>query len=265
VIVHSQSVEVTFPAVHRALLRARIQASPAGCTVWTKDLDRNGKDDVIVASFDDGVDTTVTVILIDERNLPVPWTVSGRFRTDLKGIAELVDTDHDHLTEIVVPNRSHASWPSIPYWTLYKFRNASVIRSDGMYSTMRFPLLGRGLTPKDASDDLSITVRGDTGFRQGVLLAVEPKSCGVELPNSTGCAVSRVRVSEQASSGAQLPSAWIIPQMLVIEPKADYREVYLTPAEGTIALGRLVGQRIRWRTMGRVENGAYVVILTVVP
>lgn len=245
-------------------LTNRIPASPAGCDVWTRDLDSNGRTDLLIATFNNGVDVTLTVLLFDASGKAVPWVVDGPLNTHRNGIEELVDEDRDGRAEIVLPSHGSEGGLRELDWTLYRFRDSSVERFDGHYGARRFPVLSKGSTLSKLAD-LTVRIARSASAKSGTIRAVDPRTCGIPL-ESKECQFDWIQLADVSLEGASGGKHRIrIPEMAVVEEEKGRRIVLLSESEKQDGLRSLIGRQLFWREYGLLEERPFLVLITVRP
>jgi hypothetical protein len=190
----------------------RIPLSFAGCKIWTADLDKNGKPDLIIATWEaaNGPATEVTLVLSDSGNRPVVWhSRVADYDFEAYGLENLVDLDGNGQAELLVPeidglDRVHARRGdrSIEAIIRYAISTNGLKRIDGPFAGWAFPIL----RPRSAKD-----------------VMVEDWSTYVD-PGPSGLTIKSI-----------LPRC---PKpMIRLDAPQDY-ECRITVSDGTVLLGR---------------------------
>ncbi len=91
-----------------------------GCaSVWTADLDKNGKNDLIIAmrTPSDGYEPGAQLIFLmfEKNGRPAPWAVSGFFDIDEHGLKDLLDVDGDGHAELLKQSINDGYWLTTVY------------------------------------------------------------------------------------------------------------------------------------------------------
>jgi hypothetical protein len=164
-----------------------IEIKSGGCWLWRADLDRNGKEDLIIVTSDatSAGDSIATVIMIDDRNRPVPWQAPGHYDGEDSGLSNLVDLDGDGRAELLFLyvegiDRGQARATSI---TRYEIRDAHVRRLDGRFAGEMFPIVEPKNAKLHSQPDLTNSV--DTKNPGGQIDSLIPgtkENCGVPVP-----------------------------------------------------------------------------------
>jgi len=121
-----------------------------GCEIFIADLGANGKQDLIIRTPGIGsrgnYETNLSILLFDSNGDPVPWSATGLFNLNNKGIIEISKSAggeamilHNYLV-------GHPAWGGVSYISaLYKVADASVNQIVGSYSGIEFPkIVGSG-------------------------------------------------------------------------------------------------------------------------
>lgn len=128
----------------------------AGCRVWKADLDRNGKEDLIVVSWDmvNGPGMEVTLVFIDEQNRPVPWhSPVAYFDFEDHGLENLVDLDEDRRAELLVLHvDGRPGDPAVETVTRYRITTNGLKRIDGPFAGRVFPIVSPRNAPASKLD-----------------------------------------------------------------------------------------------------------------
>lgn len=99
-------------------------------SVWTRDLDQNGKDDLIFLFYtgQDGCSppNKLLVIMFEKNGRPMPWLVDGYFEIDRFGIKDFLDLNANGRAELVRQSLDKGYWITSFYeskncrWSLLK-------------------------------------------------------------------------------------------------------------------------------------------------
>jgi hypothetical protein len=228
--------------------RIALRNQPGGCTAWHADLDHNGREDLIITTFNptsDGKDVTLTIIMIDDRGRPVPWQAPGYFDVDDHGVRDLLDLDQDGRAELAYLHleggRFEGQRSSL---SLYKAGKAHWQRMSGRLAGLLFPILrpaGAKLTEdpdlSNAIDPRKISL-GITSLAPGI-----KGNCGLQLPLDPESNNPRADVSASEAIGQTCYDTMVLsngresrlPEMIVVD-SAHGRDVALGDT------GRLIGE-----------------------
>jgi hypothetical protein len=123
----------------------------AGCKVWTADLDKNGKQDLVIANLDavNGPGVQVILVLVDGQDRPVPWrSLDAYFDFEDHGLENLVDLDSDGHAELLLPEvhgmngePARPGQPAIETMTRYAISARGLKRVDGPFAGSVFPIV----------------------------------------------------------------------------------------------------------------------------
>jgi hypothetical protein len=112
-------------------------------SVYTSDLDKNGFTDLILIAETRGngmaPSSHLISFLFDAQGRPFPFTAEGYFQYDQKGIADLLDLNHDGKAELVYMNYDQGYWVT----QLYKAKDARWERVEGRFGAHTYPLYTR--------------------------------------------------------------------------------------------------------------------------
>jgi hypothetical protein len=168
-----------------------VEIKSGGCWLWRADLDRNGKEDLIMVTSDatSAGDSIATLIMIDDRGRPVPWQALGHYDGEESGLSNLVDLDGDGRAELLFLyvegiDRGQARATSI---TCYEIRDAHLKRVDGPFAGEMFPVV----QPKNAKlrEEPDLTNSVDTngpGATIASLIRGRKENCGMQVPLTRG-------------------------------------------------------------------------------
>jgi hypothetical protein len=149
-----------------------------GCLVWKADLDKNGKQDLIIASWSsvNGPGVEVTLIVFDEDNRPVPWhSPTAYFDYDKHGLKNLVDLDQNGRAELLALQHETADGslvrpgePAIQVISPYSITTSGLSRKMGSLGGRAFPIFspaGKQVSVEDWStvlglDSVTRTIKG---------------------------------------------------------------------------------------------------------
>lgn len=164
-----------------------IEIKSGGCWLWRADLDRNGKEDLIIVTSDatSAGDSICTVIMIDDRNRPVPWQAAGHYDSEASGLSNLVDLNGDGRAELLFLyvdgiDRGQARATSL---TRYEIGDARLRRVDGRFDGEMFPIVEPKNAKLRAQPDLTNSVdTKNRGTRIDSLIPGRKENCGVPAP-----------------------------------------------------------------------------------
>jgi hypothetical protein len=158
-----------------------------GCWLWRADLDRNGKEDLIMVTSNatSAGDSIATLIMIDGRGRPLPWQAVGHYDGEDSGLSNLVDLDRDGRAELLFLyvegiDRGQAQATSL---SRYDINDAHLRRVDGRFAGEIFPTV----QPKNAKvrEEPDLTNFVDTKSPGTTIASLIPggkENCGVRLP-----------------------------------------------------------------------------------
>lgn len=116
----------------------------AACTagyasVWTSDLDRNGKEDLLFVSSSprDGWQPTsqLLIVLFDKDGRPVPWQMFGYFEVDSRGVKDILDLDENGMADVLTQSFSGGFWSTSLYETV-----AGRVKERAQHGYRTFPI-----------------------------------------------------------------------------------------------------------------------------
>lgn len=176
---------------------------PGGCSAWHADLDHNGREDLIIATFNPasgGKDVVLTIVMIDDSGRPVPWSATGYFDVDDQGVRDLLDLDQDGRAELAFlymeGDRFERQRSSL---SLYQARQAHWQRVSGNFAGLTFPIIRPPRVKLAKTSDLSTII--DERTVPLLITSLVPgtkQNCGVQLPLGRQPSGS-VRIDEQAA------------------------------------------------------------------
>lgn len=115
-------------------------------TVWSADLDKNMRQDLIVVSRS-RTDSTwepgaqLLIVTFDGQGRPVPWQCKGFFEVDGRGVKDIVDLDADGYAEVVQQTSTEGFWITSLYEATdahFKQRRNHGDRTFPLYSKFTF-------------------------------------------------------------------------------------------------------------------------------
>jgi hypothetical protein len=162
-----------------------LDTGPLGCQVFGADIDGNGRQDLIIATRDASSgpdDVTVTLLLLDKANRPVPWQGTAPFSVSHLGLENLVDLDRNGRAELLYPyidgySRGEARAVSI---SVYQIADSYLNRVVGQVGGRRFPMV----TPRGSlvAEEPNLTTRPSASELPTTIRAVyngRPETCGL--------------------------------------------------------------------------------------
>lgn len=164
-----------------------VDIKPGGCWLWRADLDRNGKEDLIMVTSDatSAGDSIATLVMIDGRGRPLPWQAVGHYDPEDSGLSNLVDLDGDGRAELLYLyvegiDQGQARATSL---TRYEINRAHLRRVDGQFAGENFPVL----QPKNAKfqEEPDLTNFVETKSPEATIASLTPGRrgyCGVQVP-----------------------------------------------------------------------------------
>ena len=168
-----------------------VEIKSGGCWLWRADLDRNGKEDLIMVTSDatSAGDSIATLIMIDDRNRPVPWQATGHYDCEESGLSNLVDLNGDGRAELLFlyvegVDRGQARATSM---TRYEIRDARLRRVDGRLIGEMFPVVQPKHAKVRGEPDLTNSV--DMKSPSAIIASLIPgrkENCGVQVPLTRG-------------------------------------------------------------------------------
>jgi hypothetical protein len=128
------------------LWTATYEATPgAGCQLWRVDLGRNGQLDLAFLEFgansSGGWDTTLSLLLFDEKGSPFPWQATSKFTSDGLGIRELVKLGDEQRPVVIDPQRRNDIKENPTEYHAYGFSGDRVLEILGEYGDKSWPLM----------------------------------------------------------------------------------------------------------------------------
>jgi hypothetical protein len=210
----------------------RIAILPVGCRIWQADLDRNGQMDLIISSWTEGngPGVEVTLILIDNRQRPVPWNFGfGYFDVGENGLDNLVDLDGNGKSELLYLHAEGRQEDNeVRSITRYAIETAGLRRINGRAGGFRFPVTSpsgrKPLYEPDLSSVIDVSLKASTID----MIHSSDTPCDTVTASPERVPVNRVRVSENfgcfymivLSDGRRLQE----PEMVVLD-FADRRNI----------------------------------------
>ena len=83
-------------------------------SVWSADLDRNGRDDLIILMRREGSGIAppvyLLILMFEANGRPVPFVVDGYFEVDSHGVKDLVDLENDGHCELIRQSLDDGYW-----------------------------------------------------------------------------------------------------------------------------------------------------------
>ena len=121
-----------------------------GCWMWRADLDKNGREDLILLTSDatSSGESILTLVLQDETGRPVPWEGVGHYQPSARGLANLVDLDGDGRAELLHLLVEGIQGGRADFTVIHRYaiRNARLFRAEGVQAGTSFPIVTpRGL------------------------------------------------------------------------------------------------------------------------
>ncbi len=114
-----------------------------GGGLYSADLDHNGTDDLIYASYTGGVGLAppmhVLTLLFDAAGRPVPSEMDGYFEIDSRGVKDLVDLDGDGRADLIRQSFDDGYWIT----SLYEAKDGHWHLVHGAHAARRYPLYTR--------------------------------------------------------------------------------------------------------------------------
>ena len=114
-----------------------------GGTVYSADLDHNGKTDITYASFTGGNGLAppmhVLTLMFDSTGRPVLSEMDGYFETDARGLKDLLDLDGDGRAELLRQSFDDGYWIT----SLYEAREAGWHIIHGQHAGRQYPMYTR--------------------------------------------------------------------------------------------------------------------------
>ena len=168
-----------------------LETKSGGCWLWQADLDRNGRQDLIMVTSDatSAGDSIATLIMIDARGRPIPWQGAGHYDSEDGGLNNLVDLDGDGRAELLYLyvegiDRGHARATSL---TRYEIRNARLKRVDGWFAGDVFPAIQPKRARVRGEPDLTnvVDMEGPSAMIAS-LIQGKKEDCGVQVPLTHG-------------------------------------------------------------------------------
>ena len=83
-------------------------------SIWTADLDRNGRKDLLIlvrtgsCGWEPG--SQLITLMFEQNRRPIPWMCNGYFELDDRGIKDLLDIDGDGRAELVKQSHRDGYW-----------------------------------------------------------------------------------------------------------------------------------------------------------
>jgi hypothetical protein len=123
----------------------------AGCKIWTADLDKNGKQDLVIANLDpvNGPGVQAVLVLTDDQDRLVAWqSPDAYFEFGDRGLENLVDLDGDERAELLLPEvhgiggkPARPGEAAIETISLYTISTNGLKRIDGVFAGNIFPMV----------------------------------------------------------------------------------------------------------------------------
>jgi hypothetical protein len=125
-----------------------------GCGIYRADLDRNGREDLIVLIFSNdstgSYRSSLTILRMDKDGQPHPWRILGSFRADEHGVAEIALDTHGNTLILDAVQIGHPAWDGVSKgYALYRIEDGRIEPVKGSYQGFSWPYLPKE-NPKNA-------------------------------------------------------------------------------------------------------------------
>lgn len=242
----------------------------AGTAIWTADLDRNGRRDLVISLWNSGNGRCVNhgelaTFLFDEKGRPNPWIVHTDFVRDPKNVGGLVDLNGNGRAEIAARECEYATdrqGEDRQIRGIYEAQNARWVPLPNVKSDP-YRKLVQSLDP---TRDTPWAVAPPALWPDQLNAAAEGKSIRLESLSDKDCPPIRIEVvngrvtllnmddcgKHALYSDGRTRKGW----PLVVWDTDHGREIYMTRSEA--ALRELIRQKREVRLTGSDDEPAWV-------
>jgi hypothetical protein len=216
-------------------------------SVWTADLDKNGKEDLIILMRSGNCPPEPTsqllVLMFEKNGRPVPWVVDGYFEIDARGIKDFVDLENDGHCQLIRQSFDRGYWMT-SFYEAHQSRWQRLSTIAGI----KLPLYTR-FTLRENHESVCLPERRRPSEPDLSNNCADPNKCrrqtfldGLDWPDSTNHEYQRLVFSDGKRFS---PAAGSLTMTVVIEDVCGRRMASSSAAEAT---GRLLAE-IRSRRM----------------